>query len=276
MADYQAGGGISEASRGPRRGSTGPPMASRQPGGCSSAWCTWPTTRRRTRRRSAQRTAGAASGGPPGCWHRFVAERLITLDTGTAQITHDALLTAWPRLRPWIETDQENLRIRRRVSEAARAWAEAGRDTAALLRGGQLAVARDWAADPDQPANLEHAGPGVRDRLGRPAEHPPAGRTQPYPPAAPPGGRADALVLVTIGLTGYAFAQREAANAARNSATAARDNADSREVAIEAAQERGQNVALAAQLSLAAYRIAGTPEARASLLESPAPRPRPG
>ena len=77
-----------------------------------------------------------------------------------------------------------------------------------------------------------------------------------------------ALVLVTIGLTGYAFAQRQAANAARDSATAARDNADSREVAIEAAQERGLNVSLAAQLSLAAFRIAGTPEARSSLLES--------
>ena len=32
---------------------------------------------------------------------RFAAARLITLDTGTAQITHDALLTAWPRLRAW-------------------------------------------------------------------------------------------------------------------------------------------------------------------------------
>ena len=40
------------------------------------------------------------------------------------------------------------LRVRRRLSDAARAWDEAGRDPAALLRGGQLALARDWAADP--------------------------------------------------------------------------------------------------------------------------------
>ena len=33
----------------------------------------------------------------------FVDERMITVDAGTAQITHDALLTAWPRLRSWIE-----------------------------------------------------------------------------------------------------------------------------------------------------------------------------
>ena len=44
--------------------------------------------------------------------------------------------------------------------------------------------------------------------------------------------------------------------------------AQSREAAIEADQARTQNPALAAQLSLAAYRIAATPEARASLLES--------
>ena len=68
-----------------------------------------------------------------------------------------------------------------------------------------------------------------------------------------------ALVLVTIGLAGYAFQQRQAANTARDSATAARDNADSREVAIEAAQVRGQSVSLAAQLSLAAYIITGPP-----------------
>ncbi len=76
------------------------------------------------------------------------------------------------------------------------------------------------------------------------------------------------LVLVTIGLAGYAFQQRQAATRARDNATAARNTAQSREVAIEADQVRGQSVGLAAQLSLAAYRIAPTADARASLLES--------
>ena len=79
---------------------------------------------------------------------RFVAERLITVDADTAQITHEALLTAWPLLRTWIDADREGLRVRRRLSDSARTWDEAGRDPAALLRGGQLALARDWAADP--------------------------------------------------------------------------------------------------------------------------------
>ena len=76
------------------------------------------------------------------------------------------------------------------------------------------------------------------------------------------------LVLVTVGLAGYAFQQRQAATRARDNATAARNTAQSREVAIEADQIRGQNAGVAAQLSLAAYRIAPTADARASLLES--------
>ncbi len=45
-------------------------------------------------------------------------------------------------------TDRDGLRVRRRISQAAQAWDEAGREHAALLRGGQLALARDWASDP--------------------------------------------------------------------------------------------------------------------------------
>jgi WD40 repeat protein/transcriptional regulator with XRE-family HTH domain len=211
---------------------------------------------------------GQQDAGATNLLGRFVDARLITMEADTAQITHDALLTAWPRLRAWIDTDHENLRIRRRVSESARAWAEAGRDNAALLRGSQLAVARDWTADQEHRDNLSrlarefvHASVAQQD-IGRQAERSRTRRLHRLVAAL------TALVLVTIGLAGYAFQQRQAANTARDSATAARDNADSREVAIEAAQVRGQSVSLAAQLSLAAYRIAGTSVARSSLLES--------
>ena len=84
---------------------------------------------------------------------RFVTERLITVDADAAQITHDALLAAWPRLRSWIEGDLEHLLTGRRVAEAARAWQDAGRESAALWRGSQLAAARGWASDEDDPAS---------------------------------------------------------------------------------------------------------------------------
>jgi len=65
----------------------------------------------------------------------FVDERMITVDASTAQITHDALLTAWPRLRSWIDSGTEGLRTRRRITQGARTWDDAGRESAALWRG---------------------------------------------------------------------------------------------------------------------------------------------
>jgi WD40 repeat protein len=199
---------------------------------------------------------------------RFVAERLITVDADTAQITHEALLTAWPLLHTWIDANREGLRVRRRLSDAARAWDETGRDPAALLRGGQLALARDWAADPlnrdslgTLPRTFVDAGI-VQERLQQETERNRTLRLRRLVAAL------SVLVVVTVGLAGYAFQQREAATSARDNATTARNTAQSREVAIEADQVRGQSAALAAQLSLAAYRIAPTAEARASLLES--------
>ncbi len=87
----------------------------------------------------------------------FVRERMITVDADSAQFTHDALLTAWPRLRAWIEENAEALRARRRIAEGARAWAEADREEAALWRGSQLAIARDWSRDADRRATLSPA-----------------------------------------------------------------------------------------------------------------------
>ncbi len=199
---------------------------------------------------------------------RFVAERLITVDADTAQITHEALLTAWPLLRTWIDANREGLRVRRRLSDAARTWDEAGRDPAALLRGGQLALARDWAADPlnrDSLGTLTRAfvDAGIaEERLQQAAERNRTLRLRRLVAAL------TVLVVLTVGLAGYAFQQRQAATSARDNATAARNTAQSREVAVEADQVRGQSAGLAAQLSLAAYRIAPTAEARASLLES--------
>ena len=208
------------------------------------------------------------AASPAGVLDRFVAERLITVDAGTAQITHEALLTAWPLLATWIDANREGLRVRRRLSDAARAWDETGRDPAALLRGGQLALARDWVADPlnrDSLSGLARAFVDagiVQERLQQAAERNRTLRLRRLVAAL------SVLVVLTVGLAGYAFQQRQAATSARDNATAARNTAQSREVAIEADQVRGQSAGLAAQLSLAAYRIDPTAEARASLLES--------
>ena len=191
---------------------------------------------------------------------RFVGERLITVDADTAQITHDALLAAWPRLRSWIDAGLQSLLTRRRVTEAARAWQEAGRESAALWRGSQLSAARDWAAADDDYSPGALAGEFVAASIAAEQAHQRAERRRTRRLQRLVAALA-VLVLAVGTLAGFAFQQRQ-------EATTARDDANSREIAVEAGQVRGQDAPLAAQLSVAAYDTARTPQATASLLES--------
>lgn len=75
--------------------------------------------------------------------------RLLTTDTDAQpdkqiiDVSHEALIRGWPRLRKWIEEDRAGLRILRRLTEAAREW-QAARDESLLYRGARLAQAIEW------------------------------------------------------------------------------------------------------------------------------------
>ncbi|MGK5628749.1 nSTAND1 domain-containing NTPase, partial [Streptomyces sp. URMC 123] len=84
----------------------------------------------------------------------FVGARLLTLDADTVEITHEALLRAWPRLREWIRSDRAGLLVHQRLSAAAVAWQRESEDPGALYRGARLGAARDWADDADRRAEL--------------------------------------------------------------------------------------------------------------------------
>lgn len=71
--------------------------------------------------------------------------RLITIDQGTAEVAHEALIREWPTLRGWLEEDREGLRLHRRLTEAAQEWDTSGRDPEVLYRGVRLAQLIDWA-----------------------------------------------------------------------------------------------------------------------------------
>jgi WD40 repeat protein/transcriptional regulator with XRE-family HTH domain len=211
-----------------------------------------------------------AAAGVPGVLEQFVAHRLVTVDSARAEITHEALLDAWPRLRGWLDADAEDVRIWRFVGPAAQAWASAGRDPAALLRGGQLALARDWAASPAHhqgvsPLAREYVDASVAgDKARLAAQRRQTRRLRRLVAAL------TVLVLVTIGLAGYGLQQRRLADRATHAAVASRDSAQSRAIAFEADQMRSLDPALAAQLALAAYQDVPTSTALTSLLESSA------
>ncbi|MFD9097508.1 hypothetical protein [Streptomyces collinus] len=101
------------------------------------------TRRRGTRRQLAQESADP--GKTEESLEALVRARLVTLDAETVEITHEALLHAWPRLRHWIDEDRGDHLLRQRLEEDGRAWEASERDSSLLYRGSRLEQARTWA-----------------------------------------------------------------------------------------------------------------------------------
>ncbi|MEU9452740.1 hypothetical protein [Streptomyces sp. NPDC048277] len=93
-----------------------------------------------------------ADPGAGAVVERLTRARLLTADEDGVQLTHEALLTCWPRLHGWVEADRERLRHHRLLTDAVATWAEHDRDPGALYRGTRLARAEelfpDHAGDP--------------------------------------------------------------------------------------------------------------------------------
>ncbi len=189
----------------------------------------------------------------------FARGRLVTMDADTAELAHDVLLEAWPRLRGWLEEDQSSLILYGRLAEDAARWRQDGKDSARLYRGVQLAAAREaarvWAADPGRypalpAAETEFLRAGhraaTRGRWGR--------RTL-----------AGALVLLLIAvLAGAGLAVRSA----RDDASRQRTESVSVRLAGQSTGLEAADPVTAALLAGAAWRIAPTAQARYSLLQS--------
>ena len=76
---------------------------------------------------------------------RLADARLVTLDDGTAEVAHEALIREWPRLRGWLDEDRAGIRAHRQLGDAARLWDAGGRETSDLYRGARLAGALELA-----------------------------------------------------------------------------------------------------------------------------------
>jgi WD40 repeat protein len=80
----------------------------------------------------------------------FVRARLLTISGAErsgerwVDVSHEALIRTWPRLRTWLDEDRAGLRLHRRLTEAAQEWERLERDKAVLYRGIRLAEAVDW------------------------------------------------------------------------------------------------------------------------------------
>ena len=185
----------------------------------------------------------------------LVQARLLTADTGrdgaeTIEISHEALLSAWPRMREWLSQDRAGQRIHRDLTEAAHAWQAQGREPSHLFGGIRLAAASEWAArhtsdlNPDERAFLA----ACRQREQR------ATRLR----RAAVAGLAVLMIVsaVTAGLAIFDNSQ----------AVSARDQAVTNQVAAEAGQLQTTDPSLAAQLDLVTHHLNPTPGNTSQLL----------
>ncbi|MEU0568770.1 AAA family ATPase [Nonomuraea sp. NPDC005983] len=187
--------------------------------------------------------------------------RLITVDDGLVEITHEALLRAWPTLRSWIDTDRAGLLVEQQLLEAAHRWDLDERDSSGLYRGNRLALTRDWA---ERAAHRASLGPLACAFLDASIQHDSMQRR-----AARTRGRLrnaailalTVLLVVSVGLVGMTEYLRRSANAQR-------DIAEANNLTAKAAQLRQSDPITAMRLSLAAHAIAQTDETRSSLLGS--------
>jgi WD40 repeat protein/transcriptional regulator with XRE-family HTH domain len=191
----------------------------------------------------------------------LIDQRLVTVTDEEFDLVHEALLVAWPRLRAWLDADRVGLRAHRRLTVAAEVWRDSGHDPNTLLRTERLADAAEWAEDPRHAADLNAL---ERDFLAAGRDHERAEQRS----ARRRSRRRQQLLAVLAVLSLAATALAAIAFRQRTLADDQRDMAISRRVAVEAGKLRAKDVDLAGQLSLAAYRVAHTQEARSSLLES--------
>lgn len=77
---------------------------------------------------------------------RFCAQRLLTCEEETVEITHEAVIGAWNRLSDWVDSDRGGLIVRRRLTHAAQVWHDSGCDPGELLGPARLPLVQEWTS----------------------------------------------------------------------------------------------------------------------------------
>ncbi|MGB7795211.1 MAG: helix-turn-helix domain-containing protein [Pseudonocardiaceae bacterium] len=174
----------------------------------------------------------------------FGRARLITFDTTNVEITHEALIRAWPRLQAWIDTGRAGNVIRQELERAAVVWDRDRRDTAGLYRGSRLEAARTWASSTTHEDDLS---PTASAFLAASTRHEHSAATL----------RRAVLVVLSV----FALVASGAAAVAFHQSAAAqqeRDTAIFNQITAQADRLRSTDVSLAAQLDLTAHRMRPT------------------
>jgi formylglycine-generating enzyme required for sulfatase activity/energy-coupling factor transporter ATP-binding protein EcfA2 len=92
---------------------------------------------------------------------RYGQYRLLTFDRDpltrepTIELTHEALLRTWERLREWVNQRRDELRLHRRLTLATNEWLEGAEDPGLLAQETRLEQFDVWAEQTDMLLNAE-------------------------------------------------------------------------------------------------------------------------
>ena len=188
----------------------------------------------------------------------FSAQRLLVLGKNSVEISHDALLQAWKQLRDWLGDDQLDRALHSQVITDADTWDSSGRDSSYLYRAGRLATIEAattrWQGAPARYPALPATAKAFLDAAHHAARRSTRRRRSGFAILA-------VLTAVAVVASGVAFSQRAAA-------VRQRDQAVYNQVIAKALQYGTTDTPLAAQLTLAAYRLQPTQDLASRLLNT--------
>jgi len=188
----------------------------------------------------------------------FSVHRLLVLGRDNVEISHDVLLQAWKQLRDWLGDDQADRALYSQVITDAATWDINRRDPSYLYRPGRLATI-DAATSRWQDAATRYPPLPATSRAFLRAAHHAARRSTRRRHSS--FAILAVLTVLAVVASGVAFSQRGAA-------VRQRDQAIYNQVVAEALQFGASDTPLAAQLTLAAYRIQPTQDLASRLLNT--------
>jgi WD40 repeat protein len=185
----------------------------------------------------------------------FTGSRLLTQDRDVVEITHEALIRGWPRLRQWIGQDRSGNLNRQVLHEAASDWDRNGHDPSYLYRGTRLQAATETAtrleADPAHYAQLSPTERSFLQASGRAVR-----RATRWRQAAIAGLTALTVAAAMIAV----IAVQDVVNASRQHAIAL-----SQQLAAESLATSPTDALTARQLAVAAWSVYPTDQADSAM-----------
>ena len=206
----------------------------------------------------------------------LVGSRLVTSDDGVLELAHEALASAWPRLRGWLDDDIEGQRTLHHLAVTADAWEALGRPDSELYRGVRLTRALQWRARGDtsmtgtEIAFLQQSERNEQSEQ-RAAEQ--QARDQATLIRRLRGVLAGATVLLLVALVAGGLAVQQKGNAEDSAAAAltAKTASDARNVSARALAT--DDIDTSMLLAVAGVQLDDSPESRSSLLAALAKHP---